>query len=121
MCCSVIGVVSDVENNLPGDLMRIADHRLVMPALDVEAVASVIEAVTGGRPMTLDPKVTNRLTVRDLVLAVRSDLGVQRATERVTRLVRRLPQAADQGPLLSEPHGLGKAKIRGLDLIDDLR
>jgi len=121
MRCPVIGVAADVEDNLPGDLLRIADHRLALPALDVEAVASVIEAVTGRRPAALDPKVAHRLTVRDLMLTVRSDFGAQRAMERVNRLVGRMPPAADRGPLLSELHGLGPAQTWGLNLVDDLR
>ena len=92
-----------------------------MPPLDGATIAAVIEAVTGRRPSTqIDEKLARRVTLESLSIAVRADLGPERSSARLSRLLDAEHQN-EKGPLLSELYGLGPAKQFCLDLAADLR
>ena len=116
---AVVGIAADPERTLPRDLVRMADHRIVVPPLDADAIATVIGAITGRRPRVVDPELGRRVTLGDLLVAVRADLGRARSLKRLKRLV-----AGDESavvPTLTEMHGLGEAREWGLNLVDDLQ
>jgi hypothetical protein len=69
-CCAVIGIAADPDRQLPRDLMRLAEHRIIVPPLDAPAVATVIEAVTGRHPGALDGKLVRHVTLETLTIAV---------------------------------------------------
>jgi DNA polymerase III delta prime subunit len=119
--CAVIGIAANPESQLPRDLVRLAEHRIVVPTLDASAIAAVIEAVTGRRPDAVDDELVRRTSLQALNIAVRSDLGAERSLARLCRLLEYTDQDVPKGPLLSEMHGLGTAKQFGLDLVADLR
>lgn len=48
--CTIIGIAINPERQLPADLVRLAGDRIVEPPLDGNAIAAVIEAVTGRHP-----------------------------------------------------------------------
>jgi ATP-dependent Zn protease len=120
-CCAVIGIAADPDHQLPRDLVRLAEHRIVVPPLDAPAIATVIEAVTGRHPGALDDEFVRHVTLETLTIAVRADLGAARSIARLYRLLEGPEQSPSAGPLLSEMHGLGLAKQWGLDLVADLR
>jgi cell division protease FtsH len=118
--CPIIAVTYDL-GLLPHEFVSLAEHRVVVPALDGAAIGAVIEAVTGGSPSTIiDEKLARRVTLNSLVIAVRADLGAERSSARLRRLLDDQHHNAE-GPLLSEMHGVGPAKQWGLDLAADLR
>jgi DNA polymerase III delta prime subunit len=118
--CAIIGITSDL-GLLPHELVSLAEHQVVVPPLDGDAIGAVIEAVTGRRPtIQIDQKLASRVTLEALSIAVRADLGPERSLARLRRLLDTQGQNAE-GPLLSEMHGLGPAKQWGLDLAADLR
>ena len=118
--CAIIAITSDL-GLLPHELVSLAEHRIVAPPLDGAAIGAVIEAVTGRRPSTqIEEKLASRVTLELLSIAVRADLGPERSSARLRRLLDTQGQNTE-GPLLSEMHGLGPAKQWGLDLAADLR
>jgi cell division protease FtsH len=118
--CAVIGITSDLAL-LPHDFVSLAEHRIVVPPLDGAAIGVVIEAVTGTRPSTqIEERLASRVSLEALSIAVRADLGPERSLGRLRRLLDARDRN-EEGPLLSEMHGLGPAKQWGLDLAADLR
>jgi hypothetical protein len=73
--CAIIGIAAEPERLLPRDLVRLADHRIVVPPLDAAAVASVIAAITGKPPGSINEELGKRTTFEHLMVAVRADLG----------------------------------------------
>ena len=118
--CAILGIAADPDRLLPRDLMRMADHRIVLSPLDGSAVAAVIEAVTGRHPGPVDNDLARRVNLEALTIAVRSDLGAKRSLARLIRLLDNKAQSAEPMPLLSELHGLGAAKDWGLALAHDM-
>ena len=118
--CAVIGIAVDADHLLPRGLVRLAEHRIVVPALDATAVAAVIEAVTGRRPDTVDDELARRATLETLAIAVRADLGAKRSLARLTSLLGSKAANAEPATRLCELHGLGPAKDWALALIRDL-
>jgi len=118
--CAIIGIGAD-PSQLPQELISLAEVRILVPPLDGAAVAAVIEAVTGKHPGTIDEQLARQVTLHELSVSVRADLGAKRSTARLRRLVDTRPPGEDVGPLLSEMYGLGSAKQFGLDLAADLR
>jgi cell division protease FtsH len=119
--CAVLGIAVDPDRELPRDLVRMAENRIVVKPLDASAIAAVIEAVTGRRPSAIDDAPARRASLSTLNVAVRGDLGAERSLARLRRLLDASDQVARNGPLLSEMHGMGAAKQFGLDLVADLR
>jgi DNA polymerase III delta prime subunit len=118
--CAVIGIAADADRLLPRGLVRLAEHRIVVPALDASAVAAVIEAVTGRRPGAVDDELARRATLEALAIAVRGDLGAERSLARLTCLLGSKLADAEPAPRLCELHGLGPARDWALALIRDL-
>ncbi len=117
---AIIGIAADPDRLLPSDLVRLADYRIVLPPLDAETVAAVIEAVTGRKPAAIDHELARNTSIGTLMACVRADLGAAGSLDRLHRL---LGQAADaaSGPSLAELHGLGAARAWGEALVADLR
>ena len=118
--CAVIGIANDPERQLPRDLVRLAEHRIVVSPLDGEAIATVIAAVTGRHPGPIDDDLVRGATLESLSIALRADLGAERSLTRLHRILGR-DQNADRGPRLADLHGLGAAKDWGLSLVGDLQ
>jgi hypothetical protein len=118
--CAVVGIAADPARSLPRDLVRLAEHRIVVPPFDGAAVATVIAAITGCDPGAIDDELARRVTLDALAVAVRADLGPEHSLARLRRLLDQDAKMAVPAPLLSEMHGLGAAKNWGLTLIDDL-
>ena len=83
--CATIGIVTAL-GRLPKTLVRLAEHRVVVPPIDATVVADVIEAVTAARP-AVDATMASRVGINDLAIAVRDDIGGERSLERLRRLV----------------------------------
>ena len=118
--CAVIGIAADADRLLPRGLVRLAEHRIVVPALDASAVAAVIEAVTGRRPGAVDDDLGRRATLEALAIAVRGDLGAERSLARLTSLLGSKAANAEPPARLCDLHGLGPARDWALALIRDL-
>ncbi|MDQ2079043.1 AAA family ATPase [Xanthobacteraceae bacterium Astr-EGSB] len=116
---AVVGIAADAERALPRNLVRMADHRIVVPPLDAGAIAAVIEAITGRRPVDIDRELGRRIGLGDLTVAVRADLGPAGCIERLMRLA--AGSDTDDVPTLAEMHGLGEAREWGLNLVADLQ
>lgn len=118
---ALIGIAPDPKRQLPRDLMRSAEHRLVLPPIDHGAIALMVEAVTGGVPTRrLDDALLRTLDIGDLPVALRN---VHSADDGIDAIARVLSQKADyleSGPSLEELHGYGAAQDWGLALAQDL-
>jgi cell division protease FtsH len=115
--CAIIGIVTPL-GRLPKTLVRLAEHRVIVPPIDATVVADVIEAVTAARP-AVDASMASRVSINDLAIAVRDDIGAERSLERLQRLVE--PQATYDVPPLSELSGLGQAKTYCLEVVESMR
>lgn len=115
--CAIIGIATPL-GRLPKTLVRLADHRVVVPPIDATVVADVIEAVTAARP-AVDTSMASRVGINDLAIAVRDDIGAERSLERLRRLVE--PELTYDVPPLSELSGLGEAKSYCLEVVESLR
>jgi cell division protease FtsH len=118
--CAIIGIAADADRLLPRGLVRLAEHRIVVPALDASAVAAVIEAVTGRRPGAVDDDLARRATLEALAMAVRGDLGAERSLARLANLLGSKIGNAEPATRLCDLHGLGPARDWALALIRDL-
>lgn len=116
--CATIGI-GTAFGKLPKTLVRLAEHRVVVPPIDAAVVADVMEAVTGTRPTAIDASMATRTTINDLAIAVRDDIGLERSLERLRRVVE--PQATYDLPPLSELSGLGEAKPYCLEVVESMR
>ncbi|GJD82296.1 AAA family ATPase [Methylobacterium haplocladii] len=118
---ALIGIAPDPKRQLPRDLLRSAEHRLVLPPIDHGAIALMVEAVTGGVPTRrLDDALLRTLDIGDLPVALRN---VRSADDGIDAIARVLSQKADyleSGPSLDELHGYGAARDWGLALAQDL-
>jgi cell division protease FtsH len=119
--CAIVGIAAEPERLLPSNLVRMAEHRIVLGRLDSLVIAAAIEAITGRHPGTVDDALAKSATLEALNIAVRADLGAERSLARLRHLVGVNGRDAEPGPLLSQMHGLGAAKPWGLALIQDLR
>ena len=116
--CPIIGIATAL-GRLPKALIRLAEHRVVVPPIDATVVADVVEAVTATRPTNVDASMAARVTIKDLAIAVRDDVGAERSLERLQRLAE--PQVTYDVPPLSELSGLGAAKIYCMEVADSMR
>ncbi len=118
---AIVGIAADPDRTLPPHLVRMAEHRIVLGRLNGPAIARTIEAITGRHPGAIDDDLAKIITLEDLNIAVRADLGAGRSLARLRHLADAHDRNAEPGPLLSDMHGLGAAKSWGLALIQDLR
>lgn len=117
---TIIGIAPDPRRQLPRDLMRSAEYRLVMPEIDESALFLVIEAVTGKRTQRpVDPATIRLLDIADLVLALRPDRSPEECLERLEELVVKKGEFHSDGPALEDLDGYGEAKDWGLELAAD--
>ncbi|GLS45845.1 AAA family ATPase [Methylobacterium brachythecii] len=118
---ALIGIAPDPKRQLPRDLLRSTEHRLVLPPIDHGAIALMVEAVTGDVPTRrIDDALLRTLDIGDLPVALRN---VRSADDGIDAIARVLSQKADYleyGPSLEELHGYGGARDWGLDLARDL-
>lgn len=117
----IIGVAPDPRRHLPRDLMRTAEHHLVLGDIDERAVSLVIEAVTGYAPQgSIAPELISAIDVSDLQLALRKHQTPDECLKRLSEIVRSKGIFDDSGPRLEELFGYGLAKDWGLNLAADL-
>ena len=116
--CATIGIGTPF-GSLPKTLVRLAEHRVIVPPIDAAIIADVMEAVTGTRPTSVDASMAARATISDLAIAIRDDIGAERSLERLQRLVE--PQAAYDVLPLSELSGLGEAKTYCMEVANAMR
>ena len=115
---AIIGIATPL-GRLPKTLVRLAEHRVIVPPIDATVVADVIEAVTTARPAAVDASMAVRATINDLGIAVRDDIGAERSLERLRRLVE--PELKCDVPPLSELSGLGEAKTYCMEVVESMR
>lgn len=117
--CAIVVVSASPGRYLSPELLRLVTIRIAMPAFGAEAIADVINAITGQKPGSTDESLAKEVTLNALRLAVRADLGAAASYARLQRLVGEGDNT--KSPALSELHGLGAAKQWGLNLAADLR
>jgi len=117
----IVGVAPEPNRHLPRDLMRAAEHHLVLGDIDESVIALVIDAVTG-RPLdrSIDPELVRAADVSDLRLAVRRHLTPEECLQRLDTMVRNKGSLDHSGPRLEDLSGYGPAKDWGLHLAADL-
>lgn len=117
----IVGVAPEPCRHLPRDLMRAAEHHLVLGDIDETVIALVIDAVTG-RPLdrSIDPELVRAVDVSDLRLAVRRHLTPEECLQRLDTMVRNKGSFDHSGPRLEDLSGYGVAKDWGLHLAADL-
>ena len=117
----IIGIAADPRRHLPRDLLRAAEYRLSISQLDADAIALVIEAVTGIPLGTaIDPELVRAVEVSDLQLALRRDRSPDECLARLDEIVRSRCSFDGDGPRLEDLAGYGEAKQWGLDLAADI-
>ena len=118
----IVGVAPDPTRQLPRDLLRAAEHRIVLPVLDQSGLDLVIEAVTGGCPTRrIDPDLVRTLDIADLPIAFRSAAAPNDCIDGVARVMAAKADFIQAGPSLEELDGYGAAKDWGLALAVDLQ
>lgn len=118
----VIGVSQDPARLLPRDLVRGAELRIAVGALDPAGIGLVVEAVTGAAPRARLPDAHAALCdPDDLALAVHAARGGDGSARRLAEIVRAKAGTNREGPRLEELHGYGAAREWGLALVADLR
>ena len=117
---AIVGIAADPSRMLPSHMVRLADQRIVLPPLDAEAVAAVIEAITGSKPAAVNEELARAVAAGDLMACVRADLGAVGSLLRLKRLLQHDPSSTPE-PTLANLHGLGAAGIWGEALVADLR
>jgi hypothetical protein len=117
----IVGIATDPRRHLARDLMRAAECHLTIGQIDADAIALVIEAVTGVPPNgVIDPDLVRAADVADLQLAFRRDRSSQECLVRLAEVVKNRGLFGDEGPRLEELAGYGAAREWGLDLSADL-
>ncbi|MFK4506505.1 hypothetical protein LPJ38_29600 [Bradyrhizobium daqingense] len=101
--CATIGIGTPF-GKLPKSLLRLAEHRVIVPPIDAAVLAEVIEAVTGTRPVAVDASIAARATINHLAIAVNDEIGAERSLERLRRLVE--PEISADVTPLAELSGL---------------
>jgi len=118
----IFGVAPDPRRHLPRDLLRAAEYHLSLGQLDAQAIALVIEAVTGSAPKaTIDEQLVRAVDISDLALSVRSDHDADDCITRLEKIVSTKGVFDHRGPRLEELAGYGAAQEYGLNLIADLK
>ncbi|WFU25139.1 AAA family ATPase [Bradyrhizobium sp. CB1717] len=118
----IFGAAPDPRRHLPRDLLRAAEHHLLLSQLDASAIALVIEAVTGNPPnAAVNEQVVRAVDIADLTLAVRSDRTADDCVKRLEKVVSTKSFFDHRGPGLEELAGYGAAREWGMNLVADLR
>jgi cell division protease FtsH len=118
----IVGVAPDPMRQLPRDLQRAAEHRLVLPGLDRSGLDLVIEAVTGGCPTRrIDPDLVRTLDIADLPIAFRGAAAPDDCIDAIARVMAAKADYLQTGPSLEDLDGYGAAKDWGLALAADLQ
>ncbi|WP_342111339.1 AAA family ATPase [Methylobacterium sp. SI9] len=117
----LIGIAPDPMRHLPRDMVRAAEHRLALPALDRSMVEVVIEGLFGERATCrLNDELLRTLDIADFPVALRNVSTAVDAMEAIARTLVRKQAPLDASPSLENLHGYGEAKIWGAALIGDL-
>lgn len=117
----IVGVAPDPTRQLPRDLQRAAEHRLVLPCLDRSGLDLVIEAVTGCYPTRrIDPDLVRTLDIADLPIAFRGATSPDACIDAIARVMAAKTDYLQPGPSLEDLDGYGTAKDWGLALAVDL-
>lgn len=117
----IIGIAPDPRRHLPRDLLRAAEYRLTIGDIDENAIALVVEAVTGQRSdQPIDAELVRAVDVSDLQLAFRKNQTPDECIRRLGEIVRMKGIFDEDGPTLDELSGYGAAKEWGLNLASDL-
>lgn len=118
----IVGIAPDPKRQLPRDLMRSAEHRIVLPELDHGGLALVIEAVVGSLPTRgLDPDLLRMIEIADLPVAFRRTNTPDACIVALERILVAKADFLGDGPKLEVLDGYGEAKIWGLAAAADLR
>jgi DNA polymerase III delta prime subunit len=118
---TLIGIATDPKRHLPRDLLRIAEHHLRLPLLDVSALHLVIESATGRScDQGFDEQLLRLVTGADLTLAIRHDRTPQQCLDKLKEVIAKKEEFGTAGPTLEELYGYGRAKEWGLGLVADM-
>ncbi|TXN81491.1 AAA family ATPase [Methylobacterium sp. WL8] len=118
----IVGCAPDPTRQLPRDLLRAAEHRIVLPCLDQSALDLVIEAVTGGcSTRRIDPDLVRTLDIADLPIAFRGATSPDACIDALARVTAAKADYLQTGPALEDLDGYGAAKDWGLALATDLQ
>ncbi|TCU74894.1 ATP-dependent Zn protease [Bradyrhizobium sp. R2.2-H] len=118
----IVGMAPDPRRQLPRDLLRAAEHHLLLGQLDASAIALVIEAVTGKTPeVTIDEQLVRAVDVSDLALSVRPDRSADECVAHLQKIVSNKSVFDHRGPSLEELSGYGAAREWGINLVADLQ
>jgi cell division protease FtsH len=118
----VVGIAPDPRRHLPSSLLRMAEYRLALPALDDWTVRLLLEAITGSPYVgPIDADLVRIADMTDLSLSIRRDLTPAQCLERLTDVVRNKSKFIGDGPTLEELDGYGEAKSWGVELVADLK
>jgi len=120
-CKTVVGISTDPKRYLPRDLMRVAEHHLRLPSLDLSALNLIIEATTG-KPSSgeFDEKLLRIVTSADLSLAIRREFTAEECIHKLREVIEKKDEFSLAGPRLEEMFGFGAAKEWGLNLVTDM-
>jgi Cdc6-like AAA superfamily ATPase len=118
----IVGVAPDPKRQLPRDLLRAAEHCILLPVLDQSGLDLVIEAVTGGIPTRrIDPDLVRTIEISDLPIALRGAASPDNCLDAVARVMAAKADYLQTGVTLEELDGYGAAKDWGLALACDLQ
>ncbi|MBK3403668.1 AAA family ATPase [Methylorubrum populi] len=118
----LIGVASSPRRDLPGDLLRACEHRIVLGRFDPPSIALVIEEVVGGAPSRQCPSdIAAAADLTDLRLGIHRRRGADGSLDRLEALVRPRLCAMSGGPGLEDLAGYGQAQDLGLTAAADLQ
>ena len=118
----IVGIAPDPKRQLPRDLMRSAEHRVMLPSLDQAGLALVVEAVTGSRPSRgIDQNLLRMIDIADLPVALRRATSPDACIEALERIVAAKADYLSEGPALEDLDGYGEAKTWGLAAAADLQ
>lgn len=116
---AIYGFAPLPEQHLPADLLRAADHRVVVPPPDTDAIAEIVTALVGHPPQDRFPPDLARLVdLSDLCLARRPGEDADACLLRLRRLV----EVRNPPPqmTLDDLHGMDEAVAWGKALARDL-
>jgi ATP-dependent Zn protease len=118
----LIGIAPDPVRHLPRELLRSAEYRVAIPALDRSAVELVVEEIFGQQATcSLDDELLRTIEIVDFAIALRNVSSAGEAIEAIGRVLEQKSKDADTSPALEAMHGYGEAKRWGLTLVADLQ
>lgn len=116
----IIGISQAPERYLPRDMVRIADRRVVIPAIDALVVRDVALSLTGRMPKAmLEAETASAVTLAELMLAVRRERDPDAYVERVRSLVAER-KTGTPAVTLDRLHGMDEVVRWGTALARDL-